>query len=49
MDIDLHQLKMSFGSSNEIIKSINRSYNPQFPEDRKPSGALEKEPQLVSS
>ncbi|KAK6138742.1 hypothetical protein DH2020_027518 [Rehmannia glutinosa] len=46
-DIDLNQLKKSFGSSNEFIKSINKSYKPQLPEDRKPFGALEKELQLV--
>ncbi|KAK6161370.1 hypothetical protein DH2020_004751 [Rehmannia glutinosa] len=48
-DIDINQLKKSLGASNEFIKSINRSYNPQLPEDRKPSDALKKELQLLAS
>ncbi|KAK6138741.1 hypothetical protein DH2020_027517 [Rehmannia glutinosa] len=48
-DIDINQLKKSLGASNEFIKSINRSYKPQLPEDRKPSDALKKELQLLAS
>ncbi|KAK4425537.1 Cellulose synthase-like protein G3 [Sesamum alatum] len=46
-DIDLKQLKKSFGSSNEFIRSI---YKPLLPEDRQNSAeALQNELQLVSS
>ncbi|KAI3469713.1 hypothetical protein Pfo_026376 [Paulownia fortunei] len=48
-DIDLNQLRKSFGSSNEFIKSIYESSRQQLREDRKPSGALEKELQLLAS
>ncbi|GER56159.1 cellulose synthase-like protein [Striga asiatica] len=48
-DIDINQMKESFGPSNEFIKSINRNYSPQLPENRKPSETLEKELQLVAS
>ncbi|GER25504.1 cellulose synthase [Striga asiatica] len=47
--IDVNQMKKSCGASNEFIKSVNRNYRPQLPEDRKPSEALEKELQLVAS
>ncbi|KAK4405839.1 Cellulose synthase-like protein G2 [Sesamum angolense] len=48
-EIDLNQLKKSFGSSNEFIKSIFKNYKPLLPEDRKPSAALQKELQLLAS
>ncbi|CAA0806657.1 Cellulose synthase-like protein G2 [Striga hermonthica] len=48
-DIDINQMKDSFGASNEFIKSINRNYSPQLPEHRKPSEALEKELRLVAT
>ncbi|XP_011091160.1 cellulose synthase-like protein G2 [Sesamum indicum] len=48
-EIDLNQLKKSFGSSNEFIKSIYKNYKPLLPEDRNPSAALEKELQLLAS
>ncbi|KAL3626393.1 hypothetical protein CASFOL_029942 [Castilleja foliolosa] len=46
---DLTQLKKTFGSSNEFVKSIFRSYKPQLSEDRKPSAALDNELQLLAS
>ncbi|KAL0457056.1 UNVERIFIED_CONTAM: Cellulose synthase A catalytic subunit [UDP-forming] [Sesamum latifolium] len=48
-EVDLNKLKKSFGSSNEFIKSLYKSYKPQLPEDRKPSAELQKELQLLAS
>ncbi|KAL0457045.1 UNVERIFIED_CONTAM: Cellulose synthase-like protein E1 [Sesamum latifolium] len=49
-DIHLKQLKKSFGSSNEFIRSIYKNYKPQLPEDRQnPVGPLQNELQLLSS
>ncbi|KAG8370357.1 hypothetical protein BUALT_Bualt14G0108500 [Buddleja alternifolia] len=48
-NVDINQLKKSFGPSNEFIKTINKSYRPQLPEDRKCSGELQKEIQLLAS
>ncbi|KAI3469711.1 hypothetical protein Pfo_026374 [Paulownia fortunei] len=48
-DIDFNQLKKSFGSSNELIKSIYKNYKPHLSKDRKITSALEKEVQLLAS
>ncbi|XP_011091169.2 cellulose synthase-like protein E1 isoform X1 [Sesamum indicum] len=48
-DVDLNQLKKTFGSSNEFINSLYKSYIPQLPEHRKPSAELQKELQLLAS
>ncbi|KAK6138733.1 hypothetical protein DH2020_027526 [Rehmannia glutinosa] len=48
-DIDISHLKKSFGSSNELIKSIYKNYQPHLPKDRKITDALEKEVQLLAS
>ncbi|KAL0376740.1 UNVERIFIED_CONTAM: Cellulose synthase-like protein G2 [Sesamum calycinum] len=48
-EVDLNQLKKTFGSSNEFIKSLYKSYKPQLPENRKPSAELQKELQLLAS
>ncbi|KAL0414370.1 UNVERIFIED_CONTAM: Cellulose synthase-like protein E6 [Sesamum radiatum] len=48
-EVDLNKLKKSFGSSNEFIKSLYKTYKPQLPENRKPSAELQKELQLLAS
>lgn len=48
-DIDIGELKKSFGASNEFIKSLNPNFKPQLSEDRRPSATLEKELQLLAS
>ncbi|KAL0414372.1 UNVERIFIED_CONTAM: Cellulose synthase-like protein B4 [Sesamum radiatum] len=48
-EADLNQLKKIFGSSNEFIKSLYKSYKPQLPENRKLSSELQKELQLLAS
>lgn len=48
-DIDLNHLKNSFGASNELIKSISKNYKPKLSKDKKITGALEKEVQLLAS
>lgn len=53
-DIDLNQLKKSFGSSNEFIKSIHQNYGrPQLGDEdrgRRPSVfVLQEELQLLAS
>ena len=44
-DIDLNQLNEYYGSSNEFIKSIYRSYKPNFPSTE----SLQNEVQLLAS
>ncbi|XP_051129962.1 cellulose synthase-like protein G2 [Andrographis paniculata] len=48
-DVDVSELKKSFGASNEFIKSLLPNFTPLLAEDRKPSPTLEKELQLVAS
>ncbi|KAK4405845.1 Cellulose synthase-like protein E1 [Sesamum angolense] len=49
-DIHLKQLKKSFGSSNEFIRSMYKNYKTHLPEGRRnPAGALQNELQLLSS
>ncbi|KAG8370356.1 hypothetical protein BUALT_Bualt14G0108400 [Buddleja alternifolia] len=48
-DVDLNQLRKSFGPSNELIKSIYKNYKPELLTDGKLSGALRKEVQLLAS
>ncbi|CAA0828255.1 Cellulose synthase-like protein G2 [Striga hermonthica] len=51
-DFNVNDMKISFGPSNELIKSISayKNYKPAPSKDRKKiSGALEKEVQLVAS
>ncbi|KAL0388455.1 UNVERIFIED_CONTAM: Cellulose synthase-like protein G2 [Sesamum radiatum] len=49
-DIHLKQLKKSFGSSNEFIRSMYKNYKTHLPEGRQnPAGALQNELQLLSS
>ncbi|VFQ63315.1 unnamed protein product [Cuscuta campestris] len=47
----LNELKELFGSSNEFIEAARHKncYKPKLAEDRKPSGALQKELQLLAS
>lgn len=49
LDVDLNQLKKSFGSSNEFIKSIYKDYKPSTSREEKVSDALQKEIQLLAS
>ncbi|KAK6121545.1 hypothetical protein DH2020_044713 [Rehmannia glutinosa] len=49
-DIDINNMKKSYGSSNELIKSINETYKQYLLKDKKINGALEKEVhQLLAS
>ncbi|GFP95892.1 cellulose synthase-like protein e6 [Phtheirospermum japonicum] len=49
-DFNFDEMKKSFGSSNELLKSIHKNYGPRdLPKDMKITGALEKEFQLVAS
>lgn len=45
-DMDLEELKQSFGSSNELIKSVRRIYEPNLMEDQ---DSLQKVTQLLAS
>ncbi|KAL0457058.1 UNVERIFIED_CONTAM: Cellulose synthase-like protein G2 [Sesamum latifolium] len=48
-DIDLNQLKKSFGSSNELIQLISMNHKPHVPKDRKLTDAQAKEVELLAS
>ncbi|KAI3469709.1 hypothetical protein Pfo_026372 [Paulownia fortunei] len=48
-DVDFNHLKTSFGSSNELMKSIYKNYKPYLSKDRKITSSLEKEVQLLAS
>ncbi|KAG2728013.1 hypothetical protein I3760_01G186100 [Carya illinoinensis] len=45
-DMDLEELKQSFGSSNELIKSVRRIYEPNLMDDQ---DSLQKVTQLLAS
>ncbi|KAK4425542.1 Cellulose synthase-like protein G1 [Sesamum alatum] len=48
-DIDLNHLKKSFGSSNELIRSISMNYKPHLPKERKLTDAQAKEVKRLAS
>ncbi|XP_011091168.1 cellulose synthase-like protein E1 [Sesamum indicum] len=48
-DIDLNHLKKSFGSSNELIRSISKNYEPHLSKDRKLTDAQAKEVERLAS
>ncbi|KAL0414374.1 UNVERIFIED_CONTAM: Cellulose synthase-like protein G1 [Sesamum radiatum] len=48
-DIDLNHLKKSFGSSNELIRSISKNYKPRLSKDRKLTDAQAKEVEHLAS
>ncbi|PIN14544.1 Cellulose synthase (UDP-forming) [Handroanthus impetiginosus] len=48
-DVDLNHLRKSFGSSNELIKSIYKDSKTYLPNDGKITSAIEKDAQLLAS
>ncbi|KAK4405837.1 Cellulose synthase-like protein G1 [Sesamum angolense] len=48
-DIDLNHLKKSYGSSNELIRSISKKYEPRLSKDRKLTDTQAKEAERLAS